>query len=305
MELSFVIPVYNEEKSLAILHEEIVRAVGPLKKSFEIIFINDGSTDDSQKIIEILQKKDRGVRLINFRGNQGKAAGLMAGFHSARGEIVFTLDADLQDNPMEIPRFLAKINEGYDLVSGWKKQRHDPFSKVLPSRIYNWLASWLSGTRLHDFNCGFKAYRQEVIKNLKLYGELYRLIPVLAAEKKFKIDEIPVRHRQRRFGQSKFGWNRFIKGFLDMITVIFLTKFLRRPAHLFGTIGTGLLGSGLAIGLYMTYLKLAFGNIQGRQPLLLLGILLIMVGIQLFSIGLLAEMILYLNAAGKDKGADN
>jgi len=140
MELSFVIPVYNEEKSLAILHEEIVRAVGPLKKSFEIIFINDGSTDDSQKIIEILQKKDRGVRLINFRGNQGKAAGLMAGFHSARGEIVFTLDADLQDNPMEIPRFLAKINEGYDLVSGWKKQRHDPFSKVLPSRIYNWLA---------------------------------------------------------------------------------------------------------------------------------------------------------------------
>jgi len=295
MDLSFVIPVKDEEKTLKTLYQEILAAIKPLKKSFEIIFIDDGSADNSLEIMERLRKKDKGVNIIKFRGNFGKSEALAAGFRQAKGEIIITLDADLQDDPEEIPKFLTKINQGYDLVCGWKKERKDPLNKVIPSRFWNFLASTLSGVKLHDFNCGFKAYKKEVVKNLPLYGELYRLIPILVAEKKFKITEIPVRHRHRKFGQSKFGWDRFLKGFLDLITIIFLTKFIRRPAHFFGSIGVILFSIGFAIGAYITYLRISFGNIQGRQPLLLGGILLMVVGVQLFSTGLLAEMITYLS----------
>lgn len=300
MHLSFVIPVKNEEKSLETLYNEILAATKPLAKSWEIIFIDDGSTDNSAKIISRLQKKDRRVSLIKFRGNFGKSAALSAGFEKTRGEIIITLDADLQDDPAELPRFLAKINDGYDLVCGWKKKRLDPPGKVIPSRFWNLMAATLSGVKIHDFNCGFKAYRREVAKSLSLYGELYRLIPILAAEKKFKIVEIPVHHRPRQYGQSKFGWERFIKGSLDLITIIFLTKFIRRPAHFFGGVGFIIFTLGFLIGGYITYLRLAFGNIQGHQPLLLGGILLMVVGVQLFSTGLLAEMITYFNRGKAD-----
>lgn len=295
MDLSIVIPVKNEEKSLSILYQEILAAVKPLKKSFEIIFIDDGSSDNSSKIILALQQKDKKIKLIKFRGWFGKSAALDAGFKEAQGDVIITLDADLQDNPAEIPKLLEKINEGYDLVVGWKKIRHDPISKVLPSRIWNFLTAQLSGVKLHDFNCGLKIYKSQVAKNLVLYGELYRLIPVLVAEQKFKITEIPVNHRPRRFGRSKFGWNRFLKGFLDLITIIFLTKFIRRPAHFFGSLGILFAAIGSLIGFYISYLRFSFGNIQGHQPLLLAGILLIVVGVQLVSTGLLAEMLVFLN----------
>lgn len=299
MDISFVIPVKNEEKTLETLYGEILAATKPLKKSFEIIFIDDGSTDNSLEIMEKLRKKNKGVSIIKFRGNFGKSEALSLGFSQVQGKIIITMDADLQDDPGEIPKFLAKINEGYDFVCGWKKERKDPLTKIIPSRFWNFLASWLSGVKLHDFNCGFKAYKKEVVKNLPLYGELYRLIPILVADQKFKISEIPVHHRPRKFGQSKFGWDRFLKGFLDLITIIFLTKFTRRPAHFFGGVGVILFTVGFIIGCYITYLRLSFGDIQGRQPLLLGGILLMVIGVQLFSTGLLAEMITYFSKSRK------
>lgn len=295
MYFSIVVPVKDEEKSLLTLYQEILATVNPLKKSFEIIFIDDGSGDRSPTILQKLAKKDKRIKLSQFRGNFGKSAALAAGFQEAQGDIIITLDADLQDDPAEIPKLLAKIDEGYDLVCGWKKKRRDPLNKVIPSRFWNFLASTLSGVKLHDFNCGFKAYKKEVAKNLPLYGELYRLIPILAAEKKFKITEIPVRHRPRKYGKSKFGWDRFLKGFLDMITVVFLTKFTKRPAHFFGGIGVILFLIGFIADFYVTYIKIITGTTQGKIPLLLLGILLIVVGVQLFSTGLLAELITYLN----------
>lgn len=300
MDISIVIPVKDEEKSLPILYQEILRAVKPLKKSFEIIFVDDGSRDGSAEILRKLSKGGKSVVFIQFRGNFGKSEALSSGFNQAKGKIIITMDADLQDDPAEIPKLLHKLNQGYDLVCGWKKKRLDPITKVLPSRIWNFMTATLSGIKLHDFNCGLKVYKKEVAKSLVLYGELYRLIPILAAEKKFKITEIPINHRQRKYGQSKFGADRFIKGFLDMITVIFLTKFIRRPAHFFGSLGIIFGFAGSLIGLYITYLRLTFGNIQGRHPLLLLGILLIVVGVQFFLTGLLAEMLLFLNRKSVD-----
>lgn len=300
MDISIVIPVKDEEKSLETLYQEILRALKPLKKSFEIIFVDDGSRDGSAEILRKLSKRGKSVVFIQFHGNFGKSEGLAAGFKKAQGKIIITLDADLQDDPGEIPKLLTELNKGYDLVVGWKKSRKDPITKVFPSRVWNFMTSLLSGIKLHDFNCGLKAYRSEVAKSLTLYGELYRLIPILATGEKYKITEIPVHHRPRRFGKSKFGWNRFIKGFLDMITVIFLTKFIHRPAHFFGSLGIIFGFAGSLIGLYITYLRLTFGNIQGRHPLLLLGILLIVVGVQFFLTGLLAEMLLFLNRKSVD-----
>ncbi len=296
LELSFVIPVKKEPKTVNILVQEILAVLKQInKESFEIIFVDDGSTDKTYDVVKKLHKKDKRVKIVKLRGNWGKSTALQAGFEQAGGEIIFTLDADLQDNPQEIPLFLKEIDKGYDLVSGWKKKRYDPLTKVIPSRILNFTTSLLTGVKIHDTNCGFKAYRKEVIKNLNLYGELYRFIPILVAKQNFKVGEIIVKHRKRKYGKTKFGWGRNTKGLLDLITVIFLTGYLRRPGHFFGTLGLTSFFFGFLIGLYITYLRVTTGSIQFRHPLLFLGILLMVIGVQLITTGLLAEMIVSFN----------
>ncbi|MDF1498213.1 MAG: glycosyltransferase, partial [Patescibacteria group bacterium] len=235
---------------------------------------------------------------IQFRSNFGKASALKAGFIQSLGKIVITMDADLQDDPKEIPHFLAKIEDGYDLVSGWKKNRKDSFIKNSSSKFFNLVTSLFSKIKLNDFNCGFKAYRREVVKGLDLYGQLHRYIPVIVGNQGYKIAEIPVHHRKRKFGKSKYGPIRFLNGFLDLLTVMILTKYFRRPAHFFGGLGSVALLIGFIIGLYIVYLKLIFGDIQGRTPLFIAGILLIMVGVQLVSLGLIGEM--FVKISGKE-----
>lgn len=296
LDLSFIIPARNEEDSLGVLYQELIDVLETLNKSFEIIFIDDGSTDNTCREGLNLAKKDNRLKVIKFRGNFGKSAALQTGFNIARGEIVFTMDADLQDNPQDIPSFLEKMDQGYDLVSGWKKKRLDPsIGKVVPSRIVNFLARKLTGLTIHDTNCGFKAYRREVIESLNLYGELYRFIPIIAARQKFKIGEVVVNHRSRKFGKTKYGWGRGIKGMLDLLTILFLTGYSNRPGHFFGTLGIISFFLGFIIGLFITYLRITTGGIQFRQPLLFLGMLLMIIGIQLISTGLLAEMITFYN----------
>lgn len=291
--LSVVIPVFNEAKSVRELHEELTRALTTLRIPYETIFVDDGSTDETAHILRAIQSEDPCLKWISLRSHFGKSAALSAGFEAATGSVIMTMDGDLQDNPAEIPNFLAKINEGFDVVSGWKYRRKDPFIRCYLSKIYNLVTSIVSGIRLHDFNCGFKAYRRAVLKEIHIYGELHRYIPVLAAWKGFRIAEQRVNHRPRKYGRSKYGWERLLNGFLDLFTVIFLTRFTKKPAHFFGTIGFLLTLSGCAINLYIAYLRFASGNIQGRYPLLFLGVLLTIVGIQFFSTGLLAEMITF------------
>jgi glycosyltransferase involved in cell wall biosynthesis len=237
MKLSTVIPVFNEMESLEQLRAELSEVAQSNAYQLEIIFVDDGSTDASWETIEQLAAQDARVRGIRFRRNFGKAAALSAGFSIATGELILTLDADLQDDPHEIPRFLAEIERGLDVISGWKQVRHDPWHKVIPSRAFNWLVGFLTGVRLHDHNCGFKCYRREIFAEVRLYGELHRFVPVLAASRGWKIGEIVVQHRARRFGKSKYGFKRIIKGFLDLFTVYFLTGFGQRPQHLLGTLG--------------------------------------------------------------------
>ncbi|MBL7086673.1 MAG: glycosyltransferase family 2 protein, partial [Candidatus Cloacimonetes bacterium] len=222
MDLSFVIPVYNEEKTLKELHQKMLENIG--NKNYEIIFIDDGSNDNSYNILQRIVREDENVKIIKFRRNFGKSAALQIGFDKAKGDIVFTLDADLQDDPDEIPRFIKKINEGYDLVAGWKKHRKDPITKKISSKIFNLITSIIFRLKLHDYNCGFKAYRNEVIKSIHIYGELHRYIPALAKAKGYKICEIPIKHHKRRFGRSKYGLERFTRGFLDLLTVTMITK---------------------------------------------------------------------------------
>lgn len=292
--LSFVIPAKNEEDSVKHLYNEIIEVTNKIDRKIEIIFIDDGSTDQTLKELEALHQEDHRVKVIELRGNFGKSVALQVGFDNSKADIIFTLDADLQDDPREIPNFLEKINEGYDLVSGWKKTRHDPsLSKILPSRIINYLTRKLTGVKIHDTNCGYKAYRREVITNLNLYGELYRFIPVMAYKQRFRVTEVVVNHRARKFGETKFGWTRGIKGMLDLLTIVFLTGYLSRPGHFFGTLGFTSFFFGFLVGLYITYLRFTTGTIQFRQPLLFLGMLLMIIGIQLVSTGLLAEMIIF------------
>lgn len=293
--ISFIIPAKDEEGSLPTLYREIVSSAVKLGEPFEIIFVDDGSCDKTFEILTGLHNNDYRVKVLKHRGNFGKSIALQTGFESAQGEIIITLDADLQDNPQEIPKFIIKIREGYDLVSGWKKKRYDPISKTIPSKIGNGLTRILTGIKIHDLNCGFKAYRKEVTDNLHLYGELYKYIPVLAAKQNFRVTEIIVEHRKRKYGKSKFGWKRNIKGFLDLLTVIFLTGYLSRPGHFFGTFGFISFFFGFVIGLYITYLRIATGSIQNRHPLLYLGMLLMIIGVQLVTTGLLAEMFVSFN----------
>ena len=261
IDISFVIPVFNEEESLPELAQGISQNV-PADDVFEIIFVDDGSTDDSWRVIQALADLHGGhVRGLKFRSNRGKAAGLQAGFDAARGNIVFTMDGDLQDDPKEIPRFIAKIDEGFDLVSGWKRVRHDPWHKVLPSRIFNRMLSYFSQVMLHDHNCGFKCYRREVAKSIKLFGELHRMVPSLAGMQGFKVAEIPVQHHARRHGYSKYGVERFIRGFSDMLTIGFLRKYRERPAHFANTFATTYLSIGML--LILVAFVAGFASLQG------------------------------------------
>ncbi|HUV71524.1 MAG TPA: glycosyltransferase family 2 protein [Clostridia bacterium] len=288
--ISLVIPVFNEEKSLDELYERVVKALKG--RAFELIFVNDGSTDRSGQLIEKLRAKDKRISLVTFRQNQGKSRALMAGFRQSRGEIVVTLDADLQDQPEEIKKLLGKLEEGFDLVCGWKKKREDPWLNVLFSRFFNLVIGLTTKVSLHDINCGLKAFRRETVENLNLYGDLYRFIPVLAAKEGFRVSEVEVSHASRKYGTSKYGISKFIRGFFDLFTILFLTNFKTRPLHLFGFLGGAMITLGIIICLYLTILWFS-GQAIGGRPLLFLGILLIISGVQLFTSGLLAELIFH------------
>ena len=288
--ISVVVPVHDEERSVALLYDELRSALEPLDTPWEAIFVDDGSTDGTFSALTRLHAAEQNVRVVRLRRNFGKAAALVAGFDQVRGETVVTIDGDLQDDPAEIPRLLAKLDEGFDLVSGWKTRRRDPLSRRILSRIFNRVTSAFSGVRLHDMNCGLKAYRAEVVHGLRLYGELHRFIPVLAHYRGFRIAELPVNHRPREHGRSRYGVERYVRGFLDLLTVSFIGRYRHRPLHLFGGLGLILGFIGSAILVYLTVVK-ALGHAIGQRPLLLLGVLLVVIGMQFFSLGLISEMI--------------
>jgi glycosyltransferase involved in cell wall biosynthesis len=288
--ISVVVPVHDEERTVALLFDELQAALDPLGQPWEAVFVDDGSTDGSFGALTRLHNGHDNVRVVRLRRNFGKAAALAAGFTNAQGDIVVTIDGDLQDDPMEIPRLLAKLDEGFDLVSGWKAHRRDPITRRALSRIFNWVTGRVSGLRLHDLNCGLKAYRAEVVQGLRLYGELHRFIPVLAHYRGYRIAELPVNHRPREHGRSRYGVERYLRGFLDLLTVSFIGRYRYRPLHLFG--GLGLLLGVLGVGVlaYLTALKID-GHAIGQRPLLILGVLLVVVGLQFFSLGLISELI--------------
>jgi glycosyltransferase involved in cell wall biosynthesis len=288
--ISIVIPLHDEERSVALLYEELQAALEPFEQEWEAVFVDDGSMDGSFAALTRLHSANENVRVVRLRRNFGKAAALAAGFSQARGETVVTIDADLQDDPAEIPRLLVKLDEGFDLVSGWKTHRRDPLGRRVLSRIFNWVTGRVSGLRLHDMNCGLKAYRAEVVRGMPLYGELHRFIPVLAQYRGFRVAELPVNHRPREHGRSRYGVERYVRGFLDLLTVSFIGRYRHRPLHLFGGLGLILGLFGVAILVYLTVVK-ALGHAIGERPLLTLGVLLVVVGLQFFSLGLISEMI--------------
>ena len=304
--LSLVIPVLNERESLEPLYAEIAEVAATNRLRIQIVFVDDGSKDGSWKVIEKLSAADPRVCGIRFRRNFGKAAALAAGFKTAAGKSVMTLDADLQDDPHEIPRFLAALGEGLDVVSGWKKVRHDPWHKVWPSRLFNGMVGLVTGVKLHDHNCGMKAYRAEVFQEVRLYGELHRFIPVLAESRGFKVGELIINHRQRKFGHSKYGFRRFAKGFLDLLTVKFLTGFGHRPQHLLGNFGLIPVGLGIFGMLFLgvnAIVRLASAHTQGASTttqivIAILSVGLLLFGAQLAIAGLIAELIV-------DRGPDD
>lgn len=292
--VSVVVPLLNERASLSELFEELQLALENLSLShgYEVIFVDDGSTDGSIEVLRDLVGRCPAVQVIQFRRNFGKSAALAAGFHLARGDYVVTMDADLQDVPAEIENLLEPLLcDEADLVSGWKTPRQDPLTKTLPSSLYNRVVRMATGIPLHDFNCGFKAYRREVLDEIVLYGEMHRYIPALAHFRGFRVAEVPVRHRPRQHGSSKFGLERYLRGFFDLLTVLFLNHYTRRPLHLFGWIGLLAFSAGFLIDLYLAILKLGFGEPIGHRPLLTLGVLLMVVGCLFFVFGLLGEMI--------------
>jgi glycosyltransferase involved in cell wall biosynthesis len=296
--LSIVIPLCNERDSLEPLHAELDEVARARGYELDIVLVDDGSTDGSWRVVQALAERDPRVRGIRFRRNFGKAAALSAGFRAARGKLVMTLDADLQDDPREIPRFLAAIDENLDVVSGWKQVRHDPWHKVYPSRVFNALVSWLTGVRLHDHNCGMKCYRREVLLEVRLYGELHRFVPVLAAARGFAVGEIAIQHRPRPFGSSKYGVGRLVKGFLDLLTVKFLTGFGQRPQHVLGAVGLLSFAVG-GLGLCWLAAWWIVGQLYPQlevtplhqRPALLYSLGALLLGGQLMSIGFLAELI--------------
>ncbi len=300
LELSFVVPFFDERESLEILYGEVVENCEALGKSYEIIFVDDGSCDGGESVVRALMERDPNVSLIRFRRNFGKSAALSAGFGAARGQTVFSMDADLQDNPSEIGSFLGALSEGADVVSGWKQIRNDPIDKTLPSRLFNGAVNKAFGLKLNDHNCGFKAYRREALDELNLYGELHRFVPALLHSRGYKVAQIPVQHRARQFGKSKFGAKRLVKGALDLLTVWLNTRYGARPLHLFGGGGLALSSAGFSILAYLTVMWFAGYGI-GDRPLLMLGMLLVLFGGQLITVGLLGELVLRRTIAENDK----
>lgn len=290
IDCSVLVPVLDEAGTVLDLARRVREALAPLGLSYEIIFVDDGSRDATCARVRDARAIDANVKLVRLRRNFGKAAALTAGFDCASGRLIVTLDGDLQDDPDEIPRMLATLEQGdFDLVSGWKHERKDPLSKTLPSLLFNWATRKLAQVDLHDFNCGFKVYRREVLEEVPIYGELHRYIPVLASRRGFAVGELAVKHHPRRHGVSKYGWDRFYKGLLDLLTVLFITKYTRRPLHLFGAMGLAGLGSGVLINLYLA-IRWFQGESLSNRPLLLLGSLLMLIGLQVLMTGLLAEM---------------
>jgi len=292
--LSIVIPAKDEEASLPLVVARIIAACRAGGHTLcDIVLVDDGSSDNTWEVMSKLAGESEVIQAIRLRRNFGKATALMVGIGACRGDLIITMDADLQDDPDEISRFVETLDRGYDLVSGWKKERHDPLNKTVPSRLFNKVTATISGVKLNDFNCGFKAYRREIFDAIQLYGELHRYVPVLANALGYRIAEIPVRHHARRFGASKYGVARYLRGFLDLLTVVLITRFAYRPGHLFGGIGSLLAASGgLALG-YLIGLKLLTGASIGNRPLLLLGVLAVIVGMQLILFGMLAELIIH------------
>ncbi|HCW76725.1 MAG TPA: glycosyltransferase [Candidatus Marinimicrobia bacterium] len=290
--ISVIIPVLDEQESLTELYRQVSQSVQNLSNKYEIVFVDDGSTDGSVELVEKLAGQDEHVHLIQFFRNYGKAAALSEGFKYATGDIVITMDADLQDDPEEFEALIKKLDEGFDLVTGWKKVRHDPLSKRIPSKLANLVTRVMTGVNVHDMNCGLKVYRKSVVKTLDIYGGRHRYIPALAGQHKFKITELVVNHRPRQFGITKYGGSRLFHGFFDLVTILFLSRYTQQPLHLFGLIGFLSLTIGFLIDLYVIILKYGFGeSFQKHMAGLLSGVLLIVVGVQFVSLGLLGELI--------------
>jgi glycosyltransferase involved in cell wall biosynthesis len=302
MDLSIVIPLYNEEENIEPLYEKLKAALDGAGREYEIIIVDDGSTDRSFEVLKRLHEDDRLLKVIRFRRNFGQTAAFAAGFDRSQGQVVITMDADLQNDPADIPLLLEKIEEGYDVVSGWRLHRQDPFlTRRLPSMMANRLISQVTGVHLHDYGCSLKAYRREVVKNVQLYGELHRFVPAIANWMGVSVAEVPVRHYARRFGRSKYGLSRTARVLLDLLTVRFLLSYSTRPIHIFGGLGLISFVAGIGLGGYLSYVKFVLGQNIGDRPLLLLAILLMVMGVQLISIGLLGELVVrtYYEALGK------
>lgn len=292
MDLSIVIPLYNEEKNIEPLCAQLKAALEGIGQEYEIIIVDDGSIDKSFDVLKRLHEGDECLKVTRFRRNFGQTAAFAAGFDRSQGQIVITMDADLQNDPADFPLLLEKIEEGYDVVSGWRLHRQDPFlTRRLPSMIANWLISQVTGVHLHDYGCSLKAYRREVVKNVQLYGELHRFIPAIANWMGVSVAEVPVRHYPRRFGKSKYGLSRTIRVMLDLLTVRFLLSYSTRPIHIFGRLGLISFVTGIGLGGYLSFVKFALGQKIGDRPLLLLAILLMVMGVQLISMGLLGELV--------------
>jgi glycosyltransferase involved in cell wall biosynthesis len=290
--ISIVIPLYNEEESIPHLWEALDAAIANYGKPAEVIIVDDGSKDRSFALLRDIAARDPRFTIIRFRRNFGQTAAFAAGFNQARGDVVITMDADLQNDPMDIPKLMAKIDEGYDIVSGWRKDRQDRYwDRKLPSMMANHLISNVTDVRLHDYGCSLKAYRRDVLQHVHLYGELHRFIPALASQVGGTVTEVPVNHRARQYGRSKYGISRTVRVMLDLITVWFLGTYSTRPIHVFGTLGLLSASGGVAIGLFLTFLKLFLNENIGNRPLLLLAVLLVVIGVQLITMGLLGEMI--------------
>lgn len=288
--VSVVIPLLNEEESLRELHEQLKNTLTKVGGNYELIFIDDGSTDRSFAVLKELRQRNNRVKAVRFRRNYGKSAALAVGFQKAQGDYVITMDADLQDDPAEIPNLIREMKNGLDVVSGWKKKRRDPISKTLPSKFFNFVTGKVTGVRIHDFNCGLKGYKLDVVKSVHVYGELHRYIPALASWLGFKVGETVVNHRPRRFGKTKFGMARYSRGFLDLVTVVFTTRYVTRPLHLFG--GWGIFSTllGMITGAWLTYEKFVNDAPLSNRPLFLVSLIMIIVGVQFVSMGLLAEL---------------